>query len=55
MEFQKRALKGKVKQTKEMREELKAKRDRVRNKTEAKIETNYELIFPSAQFNMENC
>jgi tubulin polyglutamylase TTLL6/13 len=52
-EFQNRAIRGKVNLSKEMKELLRKKRDLNRNKVESKIETDYELIFPSPHFNYE--
>lgn len=55
-EFQKRAIKGnKAKITREMKDEIRNKKDVNRNKIEARIAptTNYELIYPSEDFNYE--
>ena len=36
-----------------MKDEMRQKRDEHRNKAEARIQTDYELIFPSEDFNKE--
>jgi tubulin polyglutamylase TTLL6/13 len=53
MEFQTRAIKGKVKQTREMKDAIKKKKNDKRHKAESRIQTDYELIFPSENFNYD--
>lgn len=53
-ELQKRAVKGKVVLTREEKESLKEKNEIKRHRVEAKIEHNFELIYPSEVFSKEN-
>ena len=53
MEFQKRAIKGKIKITPEEKEATKAEKERKRNRYEAKNKGNFDLIYPCEEFPVE--
>lgn len=53
-ELQKRAVKGKIVLTREEKEALKEKHEQKRHRIEAKIEHNFELLYPSEIFSKEN-
>ena len=54
LEFQRRAIKGKTKITKEELDQLRAQKLRKRNAWESKHCGNYEIIFPSEEFKPED-